>query len=340
MLSLDFLLPLGHQLIHTPLIPKNTMKKLLFLFVLLPFLASSQTWIPTGSIWHYDYWNIGEVGFNKIEYTGDTLIGGHSCQIIVDTQFVFYQIPNGTAILSSKNKFPTNYTYNNSDSVFYYRDNNFWLLYNFAANVGDSWLLSDDTTGGCAETYITVTGIGNKTINGSNKRWIDIETNIGGKYYFKGKAIEGMGLFDNSTSLHINSMFPQEVSCDSNIVVEYNNYTFKCFSIDTNLIYNPSGEDCEYLLIHQGFENIVANSINIKVYPNPTNDIITFSLNKTTNHNTEILIYNPIGKLIIKGRIDKNKTSKSINIQNLHNGLYFYKVENSSNSVSGKFIKR
>jgi len=316
------------------------MKKLLFLFVLLPFLASSQSWIPESSVWHYDYWNIGEVGFNKIEYTGDTIIGGHSCQIIVDTQFVFFQAPNGTTILASKNQFPTNYTYNNNDSVFYYQDNNFWLLYNFAADIGDIWLLSDDTTGGCAETYIIVTDVGNKTINGSNKRWIDIETNIGGKYYFKGRAIEGMGLFENTNSLHINSMFPQEVSCDTTIAVEYNNYTFKCFSIDTNLIYNPSGEDCEYLLIHQGIEDTQVNSFKINAYPNPASDLITFELDKISNYNFEITIYNSIGQPIITTNLDKSKLSKSINIHNLQNGLYFYKVESSINSATGKFIKR
>ncbi|MDX6748098.1 T9SS type A sorting domain-containing protein [Polaribacter sp. PL03] len=69
----------------------------------------------------------------------------------------------------------------------------------------------------------------------------------------------------------------------------------------------------------------------IAIYPNPTNQFITFNgLNETTNY----YIFNSLGKEIQKGKIpNKGK----INLESLEKGIYIIKFENGKTT---KFIKK
>ena len=69
----------------------------------------------------------------------------------------------------------------------------------------------------------------------------------------------------------------------------------------------------------------------IKLYPNPTSDYILISgLKRTENY----AVYNILGKRALEGTISDNQ---KINIQNVTNGIYLFKLE--SGTIL-KFIKR
>ncbi len=83
-----------------------------------------------------------------------------------------------------------------------------------------------------------------------------------------------------------------------------------------------------------GIKNNTISSTNITVYPNPVKDIINFSSNNKIN---SIEIFDITGKtVIVKNKIDKNITQ--INVSNLDNGIYFYKIIDVNGNIKTKKI--
>ena len=79
------------------------------------------------------------------------------------------------------------------------------------------------------------------------------------------------------------------------------------------------------------------NEINkgIKYYPNPTNNIVNFEIS-----NSERFVYtltNQLGQQLEVGKLDQS--SKSINLSNLQNGIYFITLRNNQKNTTIKVIK-
>jgi hypothetical protein len=63
------------------------MKNLLFILflTLFSFNAIGQVWIDSGAVWHYDVGLGYAFGFDKHEYSQDTIIESKNCQKITGT---------------------------------------------------------------------------------------------------------------------------------------------------------------------------------------------------------------------------------------------------------------
>jgi hypothetical protein len=86
-----------------------------------------------------------------------------------------------------------------------------------------------------------------------------------------------------------------------------------------------------------GINEAVANLIS--VYPNPSNGVLNVSLTASLARNSVIEIYDALGKLVVK-QILANELN-SINISNLENGIYIFKVINTNNILkTGKLVKQ
>jgi hypothetical protein len=86
-----------------------------------------------------------------------------------------------------------------------------------------------------------------------------------------------------------------------------------------------------------GINEILANSIS--VYPNPANGIINVDLTSELAQNSSLEVYDALGKLVLKQVLANDLNS--INISNLDNGIYTFKVLNNFNIVKvGKLIKQ
>ena len=82
---------------------------------------------------------------------------------------------------------------------------------------------------------------------------------------------------------------------------------------------------------------ILENSIS--VYPNPNNGILNINLTSELAQNSSLEVYDALGKLVVK-QVLANELN-TINISNLNNGIYTYKVLNNSNNLKvGKLIKQ
>ena len=77
-------------------------------------------------------------------------------------------------------------------------------------------------------------------------------------------------------------------------------------------------------------------SDGLQVFPNPVSDVVTFQLNENTGTH-EVRIYDPTGTLI-KSKQFKG-SSYNINLSDLKNGIYLYKVTSSNSAVqTGKLV--
>lgn len=73
------------------------------------------------------------------------------------------------------------------------------------------------------------------------------------------------------------------------------------------------------------------------VFPNPTSDFISIVLPNKSDAKI-FVIYNVLGQKVMEKKITLQ--SSSISLKSLNSGLYFYKLESSSFSKSGKIIKQ
>ena len=86
-----------------------------------------------------------------------------------------------------------------------------------------------------------------------------------------------------------------------------------------------------------GINEAVASSISI--YPNPSNGIVNVTLTSELTKNSSIEVYDALGKLVVK-QVLVNELN-AINMSNLNNGIYTFKVINNTNTIKiGKFIKQ
>jgi hypothetical protein len=82
---------------------------------------------------------------------------------------------------------------------------------------------------------------------------------------------------------------------------------------------------------------IAENAINeqIKFYPNPTSDILTFEVNKSKDY--QFSVHNQLGQLIKVGIL--NNSIKTISLADLNSGLYFINLKSDTFLKTIKVIK-
>lgn len=77
----------------------------------------------------------------------------------------------------------------------------------------------------------------------------------------------------------------------------------------------------------------------IKLYPNPTKDILNIAFSYLNKRPTQYSIYNILGQVIKQNEFNTT-TELSINTTGLQGGMYFIKLSNSTNSATLRFIKK
>lgn len=84
---------------------------------------------------------------------------------------------------------------------------------------------------------------------------------------------------------------------------------------------------------------LISNSVSIKIYPNPSSDIINFIIEGAIPGNSNLEIDNVLGQRILLNQVN-NGAIQSINISSFASGVYFYKLESGNEQMAeGKFVK-
>jgi len=301
------------------------MKKLASLLLfLISISVQSQIWIDNGATWHYD-WSGTLPGFDKIEYVGDTIIQDKTCQKLLISSYMFTPLESGGELIDSWTS--QKYTYLSGDTVFYLVNENFQILYNLGAQIGDIWELGVDTNEySCGQSYVEVISTGSDEINGQIYEWIEVTTLPNSSVGFEGKIYKRFGVIGGY-------LFPTPGNCDPDIIIEFFDYNFMCFEDDSFSLYNVTNKDCDYLLNIGEFEIENPEKI-VSIFPNPASDILSVVVLKPNCKITNLIITD------MQGRILKNVNQQEINISDLPKGTYLIRIDlNNSSSFVERFIK-
>lgn len=161
--------------------------------------------------------------YYRMAVEGDTIIQGHQCSIITRQ----YLGGNGDQ----------QYVYEMNRVVYWYNQTlqAFTTLYNFAADVGGSWICDVDT---CAY-QVTVQNVRNVIWEGHQYRVQEVTYEGNGELYYYGEdqIIDGIG----ATS----GLFPYPMACSHDVYDgSYPEY-LRCYRIDGELLYHEGENDCD-----------------------------------------------------------------------------------------------
>lgn len=103
--------------------------------------------------------------------------------------------------------------------------------------------------------------------------------------------------------------------------------------VDSNGCFGAS--NCPQNIVSSVKESTL-NETNLKVYPNPANDLLNIELNFEVGGNTNVILTNSIGQIISNGKIE-SKQSK-FDISAVPNGIYFVNLKHGGSSITKKVI--
>ncbi len=291
------------------------MKKLIFVFMLFFsfFKTEAQTpWIGQGATWHYTWSDpsSGSGGDHKIEYIADTLIQSHNCQVLQTTRYWYGMMGPGQPITLISTESWRDYTYNNGDTVFFFQNNKFDVLYNFGSQAGNKWNLGIDTNDfQCSKSIIIVDSTSSLQINSNNYRVLYTSDSTNSSVGISGKIIEHIG--------SMNYLFPTGRNCNPLFIVDFYTFSFSCFQ-DNTLSYSLHlGYRCEFP--YDGASELSNDANKIQIFPNPTTDKLNIVFSDNAAY--VISIYNILGQQMISAT-NKNKLSLSIDLNTIDKGVY------------------
>lgn len=292
------------------------MKKLaLILFLTIPTGIIAQEFAPIGAIWHNSQssWIIPDlITYKTIESVSDTTIDGKICRVLIEVERLY----------SDTVATFTHYMYSENDSVFFFEDNAFHLLYDFGAQAGDTVVLDYFVTSDGTPLLMVVDSTGIININGEIRKLQYISCGDGLLIEFGGPVIEGIG------SSYF--LFP---TYDGTV-----NGPLRCYQDDVvglyiNYFYSNYGwdyEECNQIITDIKESEFVSGPI---IYPNPSTNHIFI---KNATQSSVFRITDVKGKLIKQGLIE---ISREINIEELKNGLYFLQLITDNQVTINKFVK-
>ncbi len=300
------------------------MKAYIILFLFLSsFSVKSQEWFKNDAVWRYSYYNFdSRQGYLKITVEGEEMKGNILCKKIHlvlhledATQF---PPPQWTEDLG----FRYVYTENNGSKVNLFRDGTFYTMYDFSAEIGDTWTTtSANFSVNCVNGnvgQVQVSGKGTENINGTNIDYIELQT------------------FSNSDILLYGRIYKYIGSRDMCFFPEYNYGTMQCGYIpedalmSQNLICFNDGItsygnfNCEYVANE---ESITKHKIKI------------FQNKKVLNIKYGDVLFEKITVFSIYGSnlISKLNTNK-IDVSNLNKGVYIIEISNGLKTIRKKIF--
>lgn len=302
-------------------------KQLLIIFTLIGFSGFSQSpvWTKGNAVWHYGFTNVAESGYAKLWEAGDTTVQGIQCTKIVGERHSFMLSgPNGP-LFESTTPLPTGIVYASNDTVFYWDGyaNQFFVLYDFSAQVSDQWLLQTGVANhGCNDTSICVVDAANPvSMNGQNA----IELTVSPTSDSPSEVIGHINSRFGATGCYL---FPFPRWCDNQGALDIDMVHFLCFQ-DDSLYYNPSGGACEYYL---GLDEVKLTQVS--VFPNPSSGKIEL-LSETSLKTVRVM--NLLGAVLKE--VNSELTLQEIDLSDLPQGTYYLNIENSNGEHAVKRIQ-
>jgi len=115
---------------------------------------------------------------------------------------------------------------------------------------------------------------------------------------------------------------------------EFEANIMSCYGLNGHSIYSPSGDTCD-LDVPLGVEERVETKVDIRMYPNPVKDYVTFSLSDGHKQICKIELLNLFGQCV---QLVGN--TNSMDVSTVSEGLYIVRITLSDSSmITKKLIK-
>ncbi|MBR3730839.1 MAG: leucine-rich repeat domain-containing protein [Bacteroidales bacterium] len=265
--------------------------------------------LTIGAEWYYEIQNLdGSITYQHLECVGDTLFDreGKRPKIIIRSNTQYDKDLN--------TEMTHEYVYEENGKVYWWNKDleEFTVLYDLAANVGDEWEIKVGTESLTmhvdAVEYTEYEGHTYRTLRVSDENDL-----------FSGDIVCGIG--------HLTSFFPERLMTRDKC---YHVDGMRCYWVDGELAFKLGDDDCDkiYLNLHSGIEedDPSTGSGAFMVYPNPANDVLFVETHGCASipAGTEYRITNLMGQTVLSGLINAEK--QQIDISRLPAGMYFINV--------------
>lgn len=276
------------------------MKNIFIVILILSInFSNAQTWAPIGAKWHIGIIEsvfFPDQGYFLVESIDDTLISGENCKILSRTRYH----PNGNIVFQD-----SLFMYEDSGKVYNYLINNFYTLYDFNAQPGDTWTVAmpyPSPFSGDSLIKIVVDSVTTTIISGQNLKTLYVHSDSS-DWYFLNPIIENIG--------SMSGLFPFIYDwMDSDVPF------LRCY--EDSIIYyqtNPS-VDCDSLIT--SINNISGKNSKVKIWPVPFRDFL--NIENTSSEQLNFTIYNSFGEQILFDSIEMN-SMKQISL-NVNDGIF------------------
>ena len=150
------------------------------------------------------------------------------------------------------------------------------------------------------------------------------------------KAQIQQAVYDDTRKHVTNADFDDGIEYGFHMLFGDNQPALKTFITQRLAIITQGLSDENYNCSTVGTDDNIENSMGIKIYPNPANDIIKIKLQHNHKDNYEIQILNSVGQVVYLS----NNSEEKISIKNLMSGIYFVVVKNGNFNYAEKIIKQ
>lgn len=317
------------------------MKKLLSLALLgLLFMSSNKTsaqslWFEEGTTWvHLASTGFGG-GYYETKLQKDTIIGGIACKKFIRHSKIY---DFGTLELLATNQHDPIFMYASLDDneVFYYEDGAFKKIYDFEAPVGSLLELPFNENIGstmCPNNNFMIDSKGTEIIDGENLKWIELVSTSDTQHGYGGRVYQKMG----STSWYFTTL--ADINGCVGVVEDFNYVTeFRCFRDDgfeykDPFIISDYNGNC-YFPGNEPLSVVDFNELDIKMFPNPVQNVLTIENNKGLQDRIEIISL--LGK--VEKVFDLKFNTHNIDLSSLSSGVYFLRFVEANHTM--KIIKK
>ena len=251
--------------------------------------------------WYYEILNEnGTITYQYLYQAGDTIVQDEPTHILVRIN-TLYDKDVHTDMMHE-------YVYERNGKVYWWNKTleEFTVLYDFEAEVGDEWEIKV----GAESLIMHVDAVETVEYEGCFYRMLRV-SDAGD--IFSGDIVCGIG--------HLTSFFPERLMDNGDGVrVE----GLRCYWVEDALVFKLGDEDCDaiYDELH-GIEEDVEDQFT--VYPNPTNGVLFVETHGRASLPTPTYrITNLMGQTLLSGQITTD--NQQINVSSLPQGMYFITV--------------
>jgi len=302
---------------------RNVQTYALVIFAMLTALTvNAQVWSPPGATWTYSYSNQFSItGYVEIKYVGDSVVGGQLTKVLEKTRYSLEQFSGVQDTIDLGKEF----TYLDSNVVYYYRLGQFFVLYDFNSQANDVWTIAGENGIGVCDSIgaVQVDSTATIIINTDTLKSLTVSAKDTTDWQFGTTIMERIGCTDAY-------MFPEPTLC----IIDYNEGgPFRCYWDDSFPIYSSGiAASCDFIT---SIEQINPD-VPFKIYPNPTSGSI--ALTNLSRQATEINIYNNLGEWIY-GKQLNGLGEATLNLSALTSGVYVCHISVGATTLQRRIIK-